>query len=89
LTNQILLYAVIALLALALGAWLGYPAGRRRGVADAEPRNAGLARDVANALAQREELNVRLSRLEAQLDSGRSALAQSEAQVAELAARLD
>ena len=42
-TNQILLYVVIVLLALALGAWLAYPAGRRRGLGDAEPRSAALA----------------------------------------------
>ena len=75
-SNQNLLLAVIALLALALGAWLAYPAGRRRGLSDAEPRSAGLARDVANAEVQREELKGRLVRVEAQLDQARLALAQ-------------
>lgn len=88
-SNQNLLLAVIALLALALGAWLAYPAGRRRGLSDAEPRSAGLARDVANAEVQREELKGRLVRVEAQLDQARLALAQSEAQSAETAARMD
>lgn len=88
-TNQILLLAVIALLALASGAWIGFRSGRHRGLADAEPRQAGLDRDVANAEVQRTELNGRLVKMEAQWELSRLALAQSEAQVAELAARLD
>jgi DNA recombination protein RmuC len=89
LTNQILLYALIALLALAVGAWLAYPAGRRRGLADAEPRCTGLARDFANAQSQREELEKRQLRLEAQLELARTTLAQAESQAAEVAARMD
>ena len=88
-TSQILLFAIVALLALAAGAWLAYPAGRRRGLADAEPRSASLTRDIANAEAQRQELTLRLVKLENQLDQGRTALARAESQAAELAARMD
>lgn len=88
-TNQILVYAIIALLAVALGAWLVYPAGRRRGLADAEPRFTGLGRDVANVEAQRQDLEKRLLKAESQLDAAKSALAHAESQAAELAARMD
>lgn len=88
-TNQILLYTIIALLALAAGAFLAYPAGRRRGLSDAEPRQIGLARDFANAEAQREELDKRLLKLESQLELARSNLAQAESHAAEAAARMD
>lgn len=88
-SSQIMLSIVVALLASGLGAWWGWGAGRRRGVADCQPDIVGLGRDADNARQQLEETRRRAAQLDSQTEFARQALAQSESRVAELSARLD